>query len=107
MPSVVPPDNRLVVFITGCSSGIGRALAVDFAERPLTRLSSRDERSSNKRYRVFAGARNLESLRDLSPYVERVEIDVNDDEKVKQAVSEVIREAGRIGGYAATWTWTS
>jgi 1-acylglycerone phosphate reductase len=97
MPSALLPDERKVVFITGCSSGIGRALALEFAQRPSTKWHSHAEQQYNKRYRVFAGARNLESLRDLHPYIERIKIDVNEEEAVKKAVSEIIREAGKIG----------
>lgn len=97
MTPVLPKDNRQVVFITGCSSGIGRALATEFAERPASRLLSRNDQANTKRYRVFAGARNLENLRDLHPFIERIQIDVNDEEVVKAAVAEIIREAGKIG----------
>ncbi|UZJ53778.1 hypothetical protein CBS101457_003098 [Exobasidium rhododendri] len=96
MPSALPADERKVVFITGCSSGIGRALALEFAQRPASGWHSREEQENNKRYRVFAGARNLESLRDLHPYIERIKIDVNDEDAVKRAVEDIIREAGKI-----------
>lgn len=97
MPAVLPPDERLVVFLTGCSSGLGRALASEYAERPGSRMHSRMDQINIKRYRVFAGVRNLDSIRDMSPFIERIQIDVNSDESVKAAVDEIIREAGRIG----------
>lgn len=94
MPSVLHTDDRLVVFITGASSGLGRALAEDYANRPGSRLDSKEDQINIKRYRVFAGVRNLDSVRHLSAFVERVKIDVNDDDSVKTAVDG---EAGRIG----------
>jgi NAD(P)-dependent dehydrogenase (short-subunit alcohol dehydrogenase family) len=99
MPAVLPPDERKVVFLTGCSSGIGKALALEYAERPGSRMHSRQDQINIKRYRVFAGVRNLESIRDMSPFIERIQIDVNSDESVKAAVDEIVREAGKIGQY--------
>lgn len=99
MPSVLPRDERLVVFITGASSGLGRALAEDYANRPGSRLDSLEDQINKKRYRVFAGVRNLDSVRNLSPFVERVKIDVNDGDSVKTAVDDIIREAGKIGEF--------
>jgi NAD(P)-dependent dehydrogenase (short-subunit alcohol dehydrogenase family) len=99
MPSPVPRDERQIVFITGCSSGLGRALALEYSERPASRLHSKTDQIHTKRYRVFAGVRNLDSIRDLSPHIERIQIDVNSDESVKAAVEEIIRVAGKIGVY--------
>lgn len=56
------PLSNQVVLITGCSSGIGRALAVELAERG---------------QRVFATARKLDALAELShPNLHRLPLDV-------------------------------
>ncbi len=68
-------DNRKVVVITGCSSGLGRSMAIDFA--------------SQYQYRVIATARNLESLRDLPFSIERVRLDVTDPESIATAFKEI------------------
>ena len=71
-----------VVLITGCSSGLGRALARKF--------HSRD-------YRVFASARNPKSIQDLQQEgISTVSLDVTSTESVQQAVAAVVRDAGRI-----------
>lgn len=65
--------TQRAAFITGCSSGIGRATARLFAERG---------------YEVVATARRLTDLADLNDY-ERVhvtECDVRDEESVRKAV---------------------
>ena len=71
-----------VVLITGCSSGIGRALAVEFDARG---------------HRVIASARRAESIADLNAlHIETAEIDVTDPASIKDAVDTVIAAAGRI-----------
>ncbi|KDN37528.1 NAD(P)-binding protein [Tilletiaria anomala UBC 951] len=76
-------DPRRVVLITGCSEGgIGYELAVAL--------------DSTSSYRVFATARNMEKMRTLPLTIERINMDVSDQESVDHAVEDVIRAAGRI-----------
>jgi NAD(P)-dependent dehydrogenase (short-subunit alcohol dehydrogenase family) len=70
------PDH-LDVFVTGASSGIGRATALELAARG---------------HRVFAGARRAEALDELaqaSPRILAVPIDVTDPASVAPAVARV------------------
>jgi len=71
-----------VVLITGCSTGIGRALAVEYAARG---------------HRVFATARRPETLADIAgPNIVPMPMDVNGPESIAGAVARVIADAGRI-----------
>src|SRR5690349_7259890 len=71
-----------VILITGCSSGIGQALAKEAAARG---------------HRVFATARKPESIAELrGPKLETLALDVTDDASVASAVSAVVQQAGRI-----------
>ncbi len=71
-----------VVVITGCSSGIGRALALEFHRRG---------------YRTFATARRLESLKELSEQgLETVHLDVVKSSSIKEGILTVIERTGRI-----------
>jgi NAD(P)-dependent dehydrogenase (short-subunit alcohol dehydrogenase family) len=72
-----------VILITGCSSGIGRATALEAARRG---------------HRVFASARNLADLSDVTrpPSIEALALDVADPASVTAAVAAVRRAAGRI-----------
>ena len=75
-------DGQRVVLITGCSSGIGRALAEEFLKRG---------------DRVTATARNPESLADLAG--DRcliLPLDVTDGESIDRAVVKTVEWAGRI-----------
>jgi NAD(P)-dependent dehydrogenase (short-subunit alcohol dehydrogenase family) len=74
-------DAPLVFFVTGCSSGIGRATATAAAAAG---------------HRVFATARRLEAVADLGPSVEPLALDVTDPNAIRRAVSEVVSRAGRI-----------
>jgi len=69
-----------VVLVTGVSSGIGRTTAEQFARRGCT---------------VFGTVRNLSTAAPL-PGVTVVAMDVRDTESVQRAVTDVIRQAGRI-----------
>jgi len=70
------------VFITGCSSGIGAALAHEFAKRG---------------HRVFATARRPESLAPLAAQgINPVTLDVNDDTSIAAAIETARNEAGLI-----------
>lgn len=71
-----------VVLISGCSSGIGLALAREFRERGC---------------RVFASARREDSLAQLREQgFETVQLDITDDHSVKHGVNAVLEAAGRI-----------
>ncbi len=70
------------VLITGCSSGIGAALAREFAKRG---------------QRVYATARRLESLAPLQGEgVRALTLDVNDDASISAAFARVAQEAGQL-----------
>jgi len=75
------PDD--VVLITGCSSGIGKALALEFARRGL---------------RVMATARRQADLEDLGTRTNIIttQLDVVDPESIARAVQETIASLGRI-----------
>jgi NAD(P)-dependent dehydrogenase (short-subunit alcohol dehydrogenase family) len=71
-----------VVLVTGCSTGIGRALA-------------RELRAAG--HRPFATARRLESIADLAKEgIETLRLDVNDPASARDAVEAVVSRAGHI-----------
>ncbi|MFM8411089.1 MAG: SDR family oxidoreductase [Alphaproteobacteria bacterium] len=71
-----------VVLVTGCSTGIGRALAREMRARGM---------------RVFASARRPESITDLvGEGIECLRLDVNDPCSIREAVATVLERAGRI-----------
>ena len=70
------------VLITGCSSGIGAALAREFGKRG---------------HRVYATARRAESLAALEAEgIRGLALDVNDDSSIARAFDTVSREAGHL-----------
>ncbi len=70
------------ILITGCSSGIGAALAREFGKRG---------------HRVYATARRAESLAALEAAgIRGLALDVNDDASIAQALETVSREAGHL-----------
>jgi NAD(P)-dependent dehydrogenase (short-subunit alcohol dehydrogenase family) len=70
------------ILITGCSSGIGAALAREFAKRG---------------HRVYATARRREALAPLEAQgVHGLAMDVNDDASIAAAFDTVTREAGHL-----------
>jgi len=70
------------VFITGCSSGIGAALAREFGKRG---------------HRVYATARRVEALAALEAEgIRGLVLDVNDDSSIARALDTVSREAGHL-----------
>ena len=72
-----------VILITGCSSGIGRATAVEAARRG---------------HRVFASARNVADLAEMTrpPSIETLALDVTQPSSIAAAVRRVREAAGRI-----------
>jgi len=74
--------NTSVVLISGCSSGIGLAMAREFASRGC---------------RVFATARKPEVIEPLKKEkMETAALDVTDPNSIEACVREVIGKAGRI-----------
>jgi NAD(P)-dependent dehydrogenase (short-subunit alcohol dehydrogenase family) len=73
-------NPQQVVFVTGVSSGIGRATAQRFAQRGC---------------RVFGSVRNTSKAQAI-PGVELVEMDVRDDASVRRAVDAIVAQAGRF-----------
>lgn len=71
-----------VVIVTGCSTGIGRALVHELRSRG---------------HRVFATARRTESLQDLAAEgFDTLRLDVDDESSIASCVAEVADRAGRI-----------
>ncbi|WP_422843721.1 oxidoreductase [Acidovorax sp. M2(2025)] len=73
-------SNSKVILITGVSSGIGRAAAVQFAQQGC---------------RVFGTVRNPASAQPI-PNVTLVEMDIRDDASVERGVQSVVAQAQRI-----------
>ena len=70
------------ILITGCSSGIGAALALDFHKRG---------------HRVYATARRKESLAALEAQgIHGLVLDVDDDASIAAALATVARDAGHL-----------
>lgn len=71
-----------VALLTGCSSGIGRALALELAGRG---------------WQVFATARRVDTLSELGAKgLQTLALDVTDAASIDNAVRAVIAQAGRI-----------
>lgn len=85
--------NNKVVLVTGASSGIGKETVI--------RLLRED-------YKVYAAARRTDKMADLKDFGAKILfMDVTDDNSVKKAVDDLIKEEGRIdvlfsnAGYAS------
>ncbi|KAJ3015863.1 hypothetical protein HKX48_004338 [Thoreauomyces humboldtii] len=75
------PDTRKTVLITGCSSGIGRALALNLHQR---------KGPGGVRFRVFATARKLESMKELAAKgIETFKLDVTNEQSVAALLAEL------------------
>jgi NAD(P)-dependent dehydrogenase (short-subunit alcohol dehydrogenase family) len=71
-----------VVLVTGCSTGIGRALVLELSARG---------------HRPFATARRLDAIADLAERgIETLRLDVGDEGSIESAVTAVRERAGRI-----------
>jgi NAD(P)-dependent dehydrogenase (short-subunit alcohol dehydrogenase family) len=78
----VAKQKAFTVLITGCSSGIGRALAEEFLA---------------KGHQVFASARVVETLEELKARgAETLTLDVLNAASIENAVKTVIEKAGKI-----------
>lgn len=74
--------NKKVVFITGCSSGIGKALSKEFHQCG---------------FRVISTARRHDSIADLrNKGISTYSLDVTDRDKVNQVINEVLQEEKHI-----------
>ena len=73
---------KKVVFITGCSSGIGKALAIEF---------------SKNNYQVIATARKIDSIKELSALgIEIRQLDVVNKSEIDSTVETVFTEYKKI-----------
>ena len=78
----MPNLTQQVVLVTGCSTGIGRALALELVARG---------------HRTFATARKLEALADLrTAGADTLRLDVHDPASIRAAFDDVVARAGRI-----------
>jgi NAD(P)-dependent dehydrogenase (short-subunit alcohol dehydrogenase family) len=80
----MPNENPRTVLITGCSTGIGRALALEFHSRGFV---------------VTATARRLEALSDMAGREGFItlRLDVTDQKSIEAAVADAVSRAGGIG----------
>ncbi len=70
------------VLITGCSTGIGRALSIELAKLGC---------------QVFATARKLDAIADLkSPNISLLALDILDSDSIQQAFADMLAEVGQI-----------
>jgi len=76
------PYKGCIVLITGCSSGLGRALAVEFFKQGHT---------------VFATARRVEEVQDLAAQgLITQPLDVTNSSSISTAIQTIVKRAGRI-----------
>jgi NADP-dependent 3-hydroxy acid dehydrogenase YdfG len=85
----VPATEEKVVFVTGASSGIGRAIA---------------QRLASDGHRVVAAARRTELLEELAADVDGIDpclLDVTDRDATRRAVDAAISRYGRLDVFVA------
>ncbi len=72
---------KKIVLISGCSSGIGKSLAMKMASQGHT---------------VFAGARNISDLKGMGSDIVPVKLDVNNEEDVKNVMTCIEKRCGHL-----------
>ena len=78
----VETSGHRIALITGCSTGIGRALAIKLSEQ---------------NYIVYAGARDTSTLTDIaSQYLLPVKLDVTSAADISAVVLRITQEKGRL-----------
>jgi NAD(P)-dependent dehydrogenase (short-subunit alcohol dehydrogenase family) len=77
---MIPETQKRAVLITGCSSGIGHAVALGLKQRG---------------YRVFASARKAADVSRLEAAgLESLQLDLNDPDSIRAAVAKVLAQTG-------------
>ena len=75
-------NSKQVVLITGCSTGIGRALAEEFNRQNFT---------------VYATARRIDTLSELKKIgIHTLKLDVTDGKNINQVVAQIAKGQGKI-----------
>ncbi|RFM32551.1 oxidoreductase [Chitinophaga silvisoli] len=73
---------KKVVLVTGASAGIGKSTAILLAQNG---------------YNVYGAARRMEKMQDLESYgIKPLVLDVTKDESIRDVISRILDEAGRI-----------
>jgi NAD(P)-dependent dehydrogenase (short-subunit alcohol dehydrogenase family) len=77
-------DSPLVILITGCSTGIGKSLALEFSRQPT-------------KYKVWATMRSTKNWdHPQAPNFQTLEMDVSSLESVESTVKQIISVEGKI-----------
>ena len=72
---------KKIILISGCSSGIGRSLAISLGQLG---------------HIVYAGARQIEDLTGIANHVIPVQLDVNQEEHIKGVMNQIEKEQGGL-----------
>lgn len=74
--------EKKVVFITGCSSGIGKALALEFHKQ---------------NFQVIATARNLKKISDLKKVgIKTYKLDITNSSEIDQVIDSILQEEKKV-----------
>jgi len=73
---------KKVVLVTGASAGIGKTISALLLDNG---------------YIVYGAARRIEKMQDLIPLgIKVIQMDVTDDESMKNGIDQITRQEGRI-----------